>query len=176
MPAGILCGMDDDAGGQALRGPFAAALCPLVAEILALSDRPSYGLGGVEHLDSLRAAELVKAAADSIYLRLLADLQSRPEAVPGAAAGKVAETFLTEGLRVSRTRAVRDVRAAVAVAAGSGTMPILAAAYAAGEITREHVGVAVAAVGKLPVAVKRLVSGDRTAVGVTRSAEGVVRP
>jgi len=80
-----------------------------------------YGLGGVERLDSLRAAELVKAAADSIYLRL-ADRRARPEAVPGAASGMVAETFLTEGLRVSRGQACRGVRAAVAVAAGSGTM------------------------------------------------------
>ena len=74
----------------------------------------------------------------------------------------VAETFLTEGLWVSRGQACRGVRAAVAVAAGSGTMPTLAAAFAAGEITREHVDVAVSAVSKLPVAVKRLVSGDGT--------------
>ena len=120
-----------------------------------------YGLGGVERLDSLRAAQLVKAAADSVYLRL-ADLRARPEAVPGAASGMVAETFLTEGLRVSRGQACRGVRAAVAVAEGSGTMPTLAAAFAAGEITREHVDVAVSAVSKLPVAVKRLVSGDGT--------------
>ena len=166
MAAGILPFMDDDAGEQALNGPFAAVLCRLVSQILALQDRATYGMNGAEHLDAIRAVERVKAAADSTYLRLLADLQARPEAVPGAAPGKVAETFLTEGLRVSRGRAARDVRAAVAVVAGSGTMPTLAAAYAAGEISREHVDVAVAAVNKLPLAVKRLTSQDDGVTGL----------
>jgi hypothetical protein len=158
--------MDDDAGGPALKGLFAAVLCPLVSQILALQDRATFGMDGVEHLDAIRAAGRVKAAVDSVYLRLLADVQARPEAVPGAAPGKVAESFLTEGLRVSRGQARRDVRTAVAVAAGSGTMPSLAAAYAAGEISREHVDVAVSAVNALPVAVKRLTSEDDGVTGL----------
>jgi hypothetical protein len=63
--------MDDDAGEQALNGPFAAVLCPLVSQILALQDRATYGMNGAEHLDAIRAVERVKAAADSTYLRLL---------------------------------------------------------------------------------------------------------
>jgi len=157
---GILVSMDDDAGGEVLKGPFAAVLCPSRGEILALLDQAMFGLSDVELLDSIRAVEQVKAAADSVYLSLLATVQTRPEAVPGAAPGKAAVTFLTEGLRVSRGRAARDARASVAVAAGTGSMPALAAAFAHGEITREHVDVAVAAANKLPAAVKRLTSDD----------------
>jgi hypothetical protein len=137
-------------------------LCPSRGEILALLDQAMFGLSDGELLDSIRAVEQVKAAADSVYLSLLATLQSRPEAVPGAAPGGAAVTFLAEGLRASRGRAARDVRASVAVASGTGSMPALAAAFAGGEITREHVDVAVAAVNKLPAAVKRLTSEDGT--------------
>jgi hypothetical protein len=59
--------MDDEAGEQVLKGPFAAVLCPLVGEIRALSECATFGLNGVERVDSIRAAVQVKAAVESVY-------------------------------------------------------------------------------------------------------------
>jgi hypothetical protein len=154
--------MGHDAGDEALAGPVAEALRPIRAEILGLRDRSSWGLSDTELLDSIRSTRALKAALEALDLSLLATLQSRPEAVPDAHPGKAAVTFLTEALRVSHGQAGRDVTAAKAVAAESGVMPVLGAALAAGEVSREHVDVAVAAVNRLPAAVKRLVTDEGT--------------
>ena len=92
--------MDDDAGEQVLKGPVADVLCPVRGEVLALLDRPMFGLNDIELLDSIRSARQLKAAVEALDLSLLAALQSRPQAVPGAASGEGAVTFLTEALRV----------------------------------------------------------------------------
>jgi hypothetical protein len=93
------------------------------------------------------------------YLRLVAELDSRPAAVPVAAAGRVARTFLTQALRVSGPDASADVAAALAVDAGSGWLPELGAALAEGAVSREHVDVAVRAVKRVPAHLLHRVDG-----------------
>ena len=83
--------------------------------------------------------------AEATYLEHLLELDSRPEAVPGARPGQVAKTFARHRLR--RTRAAADVRAAHALA---DELPMLGNALASGEVSREHVDVAVRALRQIP--------------------------
>ncbi|MFN8075091.1 MAG: DUF222 domain-containing protein [Kineosporiaceae bacterium] len=112
-------------------------------------------------------------------LHLIADLDSRPDAVAGAAAGRVAQTFLAGACRVGAGQAARDVAAARALPVAEATcasatdatdaapadivapgsllgdgastrLPALAAAFARGAVSRAHVDVAVKAVARIP--------------------------
>ena len=100
--------------------------------------------------DGFAAAQALQAA----WLGLVADLDSRPEAVPGARAGTVAQTFLRAVLLRTGGQASADVRAAHALLPdadpGAGGMPSLGAAFAAGTVSREHVDVALRTMRKLP--------------------------
>ena len=104
--------------------------------------------------DGVREGFAVLQSLESAWLGLVADLDSRPEAVPGARAGCVAATFLRAGLLRTAGQAASDVRAAHALAAdadpGKGGMPLMGAAFAAGQVSREHVDVALKAVRKIP--------------------------
>jgi hypothetical protein len=100
--------------------------------------------------------DLVVAAADlvglaqAVYLAAVRELDSRPEAVPGARAGQVARTFLVHRLRVGKGQAKRDVTAAQATDPDDGPLPGLGAALASGSASREHVDVAVRMLAKVP--------------------------
>jgi hypothetical protein len=86
-------------------------------------------------------------------------LDARPEAVPGAAAGRVAVTFLIHAARSGRAAAFRDVRAAAAVAQ-DGPLPLLGAALTAGEVSRAHVDMAARALNDIPKRLLRAVDDD----------------
>ncbi len=97
------------------------------------------------------------AALQSVHaawLGLVADLDSRRDAVPGARAGMVARTFLRAGLHRTGDQAAADVRAAHALASTadpcSGGLPRMGRALAEGTISREHVDVAIKALRRLP--------------------------
>jgi hypothetical protein len=141
-------------------GPVAEALSRARRVIDEVAARPGWALAGDELLDGIRSAQELSAILESLRLGLLAELQSRPELIEGAAPGKAAVTFLTTALRVSRAQATRDATAAAAVNAETGDLPRLGAALAEGRTTREHVDVAVAAVRQLPAAVKKIVTDD----------------
>jgi len=129
----------------------------LLREVLS---RPGYAFSDAELLGSLRAVQALTGVAEAVKLALVAELEARPGAVPGAARGAVAVTFLSEGLRQSRPHAVRDVAAAAAIAAGSGPgsgpgeLAQMGAALAAGEVSREHLDVAVSALRRIPKVLK----------------------
>jgi hypothetical protein len=100
--------------------------------------------------DAVAGAAAMCSAAQHEYLRLIAELDTRPDAVPGAAKGRVAKTFLVHALRVSGPDAARDVAAAHAVDRASGGLQQLGQALAEGVVSREHVDVAVRAVRGVP--------------------------
>ncbi|MFN8074528.1 MAG: DUF222 domain-containing protein [Kineosporiaceae bacterium] len=139
----------------------------------------------------MRLFEQLVSRVAAARLHLIAELDARPGAVAGAAAGRVAQTFLTGACRVGAGQAGRDVAAArtlpIATAAatldtaadtadldptaaatdpaavagvvvpgslmgggGAGRLPVLAAAFAAGAVSRAHVDVAVKALSRIP--------------------------
>lgn len=112
-----------------------------------------------ESRDGVREGFAVLQSLESAWLGLVADLDTRPGAVPGARAGTVAQTFLRAGLLRTSGQAASDVRAAHALAReavpSEGGMPSLGQAFAAGQVSREHVDAALRAVRKLP---KRVLS------------------
>ena len=84
-------------------------------------------------------------AAQARYLAAVHALDSRPGSVPGARPGTEALTYLRHALR--RSAAGADVRAAHAVVED---LPMLGKALAAGEVSREHVDLAVRTLRRVP--------------------------
>ncbi|HEX3305347.1 MAG TPA: DUF222 domain-containing protein, partial [Streptosporangiaceae bacterium] len=77
----------------------------------------------------------------------------------GSASDTSAATFLIHAGRTARATAHHDARAA-AMIAPDGLLPQLGAAFAAGEISRAHVDVAVRAIRQLPKRLLRRVDAD----------------
>ena len=92
----------------------------------------------------------LRAVTESVYLSAVRELDSRPDAVAGAVAGKGAATFLIHRCRVGAGQAGLDVAAARALNPDGGVFPQLGAALAAGAVHRAHVDVAVRALAKIP--------------------------
>jgi hypothetical protein len=120
-----------------------------------------------------------------VFLSAVRDLDSRAEAVEGARAGFVAQTFLRVALHRSPRQAARDVAAARALdpfPAGAGTAgedpfadgevhaPALGAVLAAGLASREHIDLGVRALGELPKGLRRQVDPDGVSVGAKADA------
>jgi hypothetical protein len=114
--------------------------------------------------DSLSDAELrttvseglrVMSALEAIWLRMVRSLDKRPGAVAGARRGKVAMTFLTERCRRSPAKARADVRAAHAIDGKSGELPVLGSVFSTGDVSREHLDVAVRALHRIPKNLRR---------------------
>ena len=102
-------------------------------------------LSDAELRDEVARSFVDLQAAHSRYLAAVHALDSRPGSVPGARPGKAAVTFLRDALR--RSAAAADVRAAHALA---DEMPMLGKALAAGEVSREHVDLAVRTLRRVP--------------------------
>jgi hypothetical protein len=117
-------------------------------------------LSDAEARQTVADAYAVVAAADALLLKVVRDLDGRPEAVPGARPGKTAATFLVHACRVSPGQAHRDVAAAHALDPDGGELPELGAALANGEVSRAHVDVAVRAVTRIPGHLTRAVDDD----------------
>jgi hypothetical protein len=123
--------------------------------------RPGFAFSDREVRENLRTlCGLAAAVLDAVKLGFVAELDSRPGAVPGARAGGGALRFLTEGLRQSRGSAMRDVRAAAAVSSADPDLPAMGAALAAGEVSREHLDVAVATLRRVPSPLRRKLVPD----------------
>ncbi len=163
-PSAAIRPLPSDAG----RGPVADAVAglALIAQGAALVQAaPTSVLTAGEVRDAVAAAVGVRAQVDAGYLHLLAALDDRLDAVPGAATGKNGVTFLIHVGNLAPARAGKDVRAAHALdlggagitpaqahdadPAGQG-LPRMGAALAAGEVSVEHVDVAVGCLGRIP--------------------------
>ena len=108
-------------------------------------DRSLWQLSDAELRDATEESFRRLQQAQAAYLEHLLELDSRPDAVPGARPGRVAVTFARDKLR--RSRAAADVRAAHALAE---ELPMLGKALAVGAVAREHVDVAVRALRQIP--------------------------
>ncbi len=167
-PSAAVRPLPSDAGGGSEAGPVADAVAglTLIAQGAALVQAaPTSVLSSAELRDALAAAVGVRAQVDAGYLHLLAALDDRPDAVPGAATGRNGVTFLIHAGNLAPARAGKDVRAAHALdldgagitptqagsadPAGQG-LPRMGAALAAGEVSVEHVDVAVGCLGRIP--------------------------
>ena len=155
-------------------GPSALddAVCRAEASIDGLrAAGPAFDDAGAR--GAVRRVDELLARLESVWLSLVSDLDCRPGAVPGALAGKVAQTFLTHGLNRSPGRAHRDVDAARALfvpssptcVAGDGrpgevALAAVGEAFAAGEVGREHVDVAVRCLQQVPLELARATGGE----------------
>jgi outer membrane biosynthesis protein TonB len=97
---------------------------------------------------------------DAARLGLIRDLDTRPSAVPGAATGKTAATFLIHATNTSPAQDHTDVTVARAMDPETGPLPRTAAAFAAGEISRAHTDVAVRCLHKIPKHLADAVDAD----------------
>jgi hypothetical protein len=121
------------------------AMAKIQEGLAELSDASLWPLSDAESRELVVLAAGVRSAAEAVYLKTVLDLDTRPDAVAGARPGKVAVTFLRQRLR--RTRAAADVTAAHAL---EDDLPRLGDALAAGEVSREHVDVAVRTMKRIP--------------------------
>ena len=80
------------------------------------------------------------ARAQAAYLAAVRDLDTRPDAVPGARAGDVAKTYLIHRCRVSPGQANTDLTAARATDPDNGPLPDLGDALAHGQASRAAPG------------------------------------
>ncbi len=130
-----------------------------------LQSAPTSVLSAQELRETVAAVAQARSRLDAGYLHLLASLDARDEAVPGASVGKGGATFLIHRMKVSPGQAAREVRLAHALdvdgggispqagrdadPAGPG-LPRMGGALAAGEVTLGHAQVAVRCLSRLP--------------------------
>jgi hypothetical protein len=98
----------------------------------------------------VEALTRVGAQVEAARLAVLRELDDRPDAVPGAARGRVGVEFLVRRLRVDPRTAFADVAAAHALDPTTGRLPEVGTALAGGLITAGHAGVCVRAAAQLP--------------------------
>jgi hypothetical protein len=128
--------------------------------VLAILGRPGYAFSDGELLANLRAVQELAGAIEALKLGFVAELAARPDPVTGGVRDSAALAFLTEGLNLSRRQANRELAAAAALASASAQLPLMGRALAEGEVTREHVDVAVATLSRVPKALKTKVVVD----------------
>src|SRR5512139_2426258 len=133
MSGSRVCG-SDGAGGA---GPDAALqACSVV--LREVGGRPGFAFSDAELVECLRGVHEVIAVAESVRLRLVEALRTRPGAVPGSGPAGGAKRFLTEALHVSEGQAQTDLDAAQAAYSPDATVPIMGAALADGDVSRAH--------------------------------------
>src|SRR6185312_8782207 len=149
-------------------GRFDEALGLLRAAVDDLGD-PSLDSTDAQVRDQVLALCGELARLEAKRLAWVHALDARPSAVPGAASDQVAATFLIHAARSGRAAAHQDVRVAAMIGEG-GLLPSLGAAFAAGEVSRAHVDVAVRAMRQVPKKLLHRVGPDGRTVGAKADA------
>ncbi len=135
-------------GHAVLRG-----LHTLHHHISDLSNLPAWSMNDTESRSAVTEAYRLVARTHAAALQLLADLNTRPDAVPGSRPGRGGQTLLRTALHLRAGAARDEVAAASAITATAGTpgaLPSLGQALADGLTTREHLDVMVKALRKIP--------------------------
>src|SRR5512141_3229468 len=108
---GVVGGDGADDGTDAVAD---AALGSCLELLTALGARPGFAFSDGEVLENLRAVHRLVAVAESVRLRLVEELRTRPGAVPGSGVAGGARRFLTEALHVTPGQANLDLASAQA--------------------------------------------------------------
>ena len=154
-------GSDDDQAGSGSSMHDVYRGRDLVRQGIALiAQARTWSLADAELRGAVADGAGLLAAVESAWLGLVAALDGRPTAVAGARPGRTAATFLTLGLNRSPAQAGRDIAAAHALHDETPRLPQLAAAFAAGEVSRGHVDVAVRTLARVPDHLGQRVDAD----------------
>src|SRR5690349_15622819 len=137
-------------------------LCQARELLTDFLERPGFRFLDAEVLANLRAVTELVAVVEAARLGLIAEVGDRPGALPSPGRGKPVVTYLTQALHESRARAERDVAAATALMSARAELPLLAQALIDGQVSRDHVDVAVSTLGRLPASVKQVRVTDET--------------
>jgi hypothetical protein len=146
------CGMDS--GGFDC-GAFGQGFDLVGAGLTAVAGESPDALSDNELCASVERCHRTLQAMQAQYLRLVAGLDRRPDAVPGVKTGGGAATFLVHRLNISPRQAALDVKAAHALNPAPTEhsvkrLPQLGTALGAGEVSREHVDVGVRVLKQIP--------------------------
>jgi hypothetical protein len=136
-------------------GAFGQGFDLVGAGLAAVAGESPEALSDAELRASVVRLHRFRSALEAQYLRLVASLDLRPDAVPGVKTGGGAATFLVHRLNVSPRQAALDVKAAhtlnpAPTATTVRRLPQLAVALGAGEVSREHVDVGVRVLKQIP--------------------------
>jgi len=154
-----------------------AALAVMASAVDAFGDAALWSLSDEQAREAARDAFVLAQRVQAVALATVADLDSRPAAVPGARPGAGGQTFLAHTLHRNPGQAAADVRAAHTISPGAdpatGGLPRLGQALAAGQVSREHVAVAVSVLRHLPKKLLRqpLTPQDLAAHGLTPTGD-----
>jgi hypothetical protein len=136
-------------------GAFGQGFDLVGAGLAAVAGESPEALSDAELRASVVRLHRFRSALEAQYLRLVAGLDVRPDAVPGVKTGGGVATFLVHRLNVSSRQAGLDVKAAHALNPAPTEhsvkrLPQLAVALGAGEVSREHVDVGVRVLKQIP--------------------------
>ena len=111
----------DDAGDGVVPRPVVVeALARIGNDVALLQSAATLCLSDAELRTAVEQSARMRARLEAGYLHLLASLDSRPDAVPGAATGSAGATFLVHTVTMSPGQAHLDVKVAKALdAAGA---------------------------------------------------------
>ncbi len=118
-----------------------AGLARVQAEVARWPGAPLLNHTDTQARQAVEQALRLRAVVDAAFLHLLADLETRPAAVPGATRGKVAAAFLIHACRVTPSGAAEPQWGGSAPA-DAVALPQLGQALAEGAIGLAHVDVA----------------------------------
>ncbi len=142
-----------------------ALLTRMGADVAVLQGISTMSLSDAEHSQALSEVYRMRARLEAAYLHLLRTFDTRPDAVPGAAAGTIGATHLIHTCHLDPFQAHRDVKAARTVDVdGAGVtpgvadtasttstgLPRLGAALAAGTTSRAHLDAATRCLSRIP--------------------------
>ena len=135
----------------------------------------AWSLSEDELRESVAALYAARGVFEAATLATVLVLDGRPEAVPGAPLDRAASTFLQQRMRLDPRQAAADVRAAHVLGAADGELPLVGAALAVGEISREHADACVKAVARLPRRLLTITVGDEETGETVTGMEAVDR-
>jgi hypothetical protein len=122
---------------------LADALARLQAAITDLADTRWAARGPAVLTAALRALAREQSRLDAATLRLIADVDARDDVVPGARPKSAGAALLRTALGVERRRAAREAEVARLVTGDRPDLNAIGRVYAAGDISRGHLDVAV---------------------------------
>jgi hypothetical protein len=122
---------------------LADALARLQAAITDLANTRWAARGPAVLTAALRALAREQSQLDAATLRLIADVDARDDVVPGAKPKSAGAALLRTALGVERRKAAREAEVARLITGDRPDLNAMGRVYAAGDISRSHLDVAV---------------------------------